>query len=414
MNTFKQYIKRVEEAAGEINLSAKTLKKLLIPNRIIEKKIKLKLGGKLETLTAYRVQFNNARGPYKGGIRFHPEVDLAEVKALASAMALKAALIDIPLGGAKGGINFDSKKYDLNDSEKVARAWMRAMADELGPDKDIPAPDMYTDAQTMAYMLDEYEKITGQSQPGVITGKPLALGGSLGRESATAQGGVYVLEALIKKQKLKRQNLKVIIQGFGNSGFNAAKILHQLGYKIVGLADSQGGILNSEGFEPEIIKAKQKEFGSLGGIFKGVRNKKVKVVNNQEFLQTKCDILIPAALADQITKANAPEISAKIILELANGPTTSEADEILKQKKVIVIPDILANAGGVVVSYFEWVQNRNQWYWSAEEVAERLEKQMTMAFENVWQLSNEQSRSLRKAAYILALNRLASAIELRG
>jgi glutamate dehydrogenase/leucine dehydrogenase len=368
------------------------------------------------------VQFNNARGPYKGGIRYHQDADIDEVKALAAAMAIKCAVVDIPFGGAKGGVQFNPKHMSIEDIEKVSRAFARSFADDIGVDKDIPAPDVYTNPTVMATMLDEYEKTVGRSEPGVITGKPIELGGSLGRGSATAQGGAYVLQEFIDTIHPKKKDLTVAIQGFGNAGSNIAKILHYMGYTIVAVSDSKGGVYSTQGIDPEhAVKVKHEKDdlthmyceGTVCDLEKLERDN-AKIIKKGDIITEECDILIPAALDGVINKDNAKDVKAKVILELANGPTTPEADEILKQKGVTIIPDVLANAGGVTTSYFEWTQNRNGFYWSEEDVQEKLKPIMVKAFTDIWKLSKEKNISLRDAAFALGVDRIIQASRLRG
>jgi len=406
---FDQYREKITSIAQALRFSGDTLDVLLVPDNVAEHTLDIvRDDGSKESLPAYRVQFSNARGPYKGGIRFHDAADLDEVSFLAALMTLKTAVVGIPMGGAKGGVVVNAKEYSRNELEQIARAWVGAMSDIIGVDQDIPAPDMYTTPQIMGYMLDEYEKITGKSEPGMITGKPITLGGSLGRDTATAQGGVYTLEELVKELELDRSNLRVAVQGFGNSGYNAAKILHDLGYKIVAVSDSRNGIYSEAGLDPEYVMTVKQDKGSVSDV------SDVTVITNAELLTCDCDVLIPAALDRQITKENADDVQAKIIVELANGPVTAEADEILNKKEIHVIPDILANAGGVTVSYFEWVQNRMQYMWSVEEVSEKLKSIMIPAFHAVWDQSKNHNSSLRDAAYMIAVMRIVEALKLRG
>jgi len=407
---FKNYLVRLEKTGKDLGLSTQTIKALSEPYNTIDGEIEIERdNGVKEKMKAYRVQFNNARGPYKGGIRFHPAADLDEVKALAAAMAIKCAVVGIPLGGGKGGVAFDPKKYSKNEIEKVSRAWARMMAPYIGANKDIPAPDVYTNGEVMSYILDEFEKINKRSEPGLITGKPLALGGSLGRDIATAQGGMYVLEELVKKMNLKRENLRVVVQGFGNAGFNMAKILHSMGYKIVGLSDSGGAIYNSAGLDPEAVMKTKLAEGSVDK-FKGAE----KVFSNEDLLVSDCDILVPAALDNQLRADNAGNVKAKIVIELANGPTTPEADEIFQKNGVTLVPDVLSNAGGVTVSYFEWTQNVSGYYWSEEEVMQKLQPIMANSFAEIWNMAEAKKVSLRESAFMLAIARIAKAMKYRG
>jgi len=410
-NMYTSIQEAITKAGNGLGFSEKTIEKLTRPYNTIDQLVSVE--GFDEPVHMYRVQFNNALGPYKGGIRFHPEVNLDEVKTLAITMMLKCALVDIPLGGAKGGATFNPKEYNDQQIEAVARAWARTMADYIGQDKDIPAPDVNTNGKIMAYMLDEFETTVGRSEPGVITGKPLELGGSLGRERATSQGGVYVLEKILEYLPEKKGDGKVIVQGFGNVGSFAALILEEKGYTIVGISDSQGAVYNPNGFSIESLMENKKSSGkSLHEIFEGEHS--IEKITNKELLTKECDILIPAALDNQITEENAADINASVILELANNPTSPEADHILMSREITVIPDFLANAGGVTVSYFEWVQNRAQFYWTAKEVDERLFEIMTKASNKVYNLAQKLSITLREAGFRLSVERVGKAIELRG
>ncbi|MDO8561975.1 MAG: Glu/Leu/Phe/Val dehydrogenase, partial [bacterium] len=373
VNPFESYLTRLRHSAKTLALSKTQLKALEKPNNIIERKIKItRDNGKKETLRAYRVQFNNSRGPYKGGIRFHPGANLDEVKALAAAMALKCAVVDIPYGGGKGGVQLNPKEYSRTEIERVARAFARTMSEFIGVNKDIPAPDVYTTPEIMGYMLDEYEKVKGRSEPGMITGKPLALGGSRGRDTATAQGAVYVLLDILKASGLRKKGLRVAVQGFGNAGFHAARLLHAMGFSIVGLSDSQSALFRADGLDPMHVQKAKHEHDTITGLYcqggvcddEQMKKDGASVGTNEDLLETDCDILIPAALDNQLTAQNAARVKAKFILEIANGPTTPEADSIFEKRGIKVIPDILANSGGVAVSYFEWIQNREGYYWT--------------------------------------------------
>ena len=410
---FKNYQTNVTKVAKILGLSNEYVKKLTTPNRIIKKKISIKLdNGKKKSFEAYRVQFNNARGPYKGGIRFHPAADIDEVKALAAAMAVKCAVVGIPLGGAKGGVTCDPKTLSAGELERISRAWGKVMAPYIGANKDIPAPDVYTTGQTMAYVLDEFEKFHGRSEAGAITGKPLSLGGSLGRDTATAGGGAIVLNAAVNAMKNAQSGLRVAIQGFGNAGATMAKILKKQGYKIVALSDSKGGIYFSDGFDPDAVEKAKGVKGSVQDF--AIGNPQVKKTSNDELLTCDCDVLVPAALDGVLTKDNASLVKAKIVVELANGPTTPEADEILAKRGVTVVPDVLANAGGVTVSYFEWVQNVSGFYWTSSEIRAKLEPIMVKGLKDIWQISRDKSVTLREAAYILGVGRIARAMKDRG
>ena len=410
-NPFQNYLDNLAKTAKILGYSDAEISKLTEPQNTVNTNLEIETSLGKVSFPAYRVQFNNARGPFKGGIRFHPAADLDEVKALAALMAVKCSVVGIPLGGAKGGVTIDPKKYSAKDLELVSRAWARAMAPVIGVDKDIPAPDVYTNGQIMSYILDEFESIVGHAEPGVITGKPLELGGSLGRNIATAQGGIYVLNALIADLALDKSNMKVAVQGFGNAGYTAASILHKDGFKIVAVSDSSGGLYDANSLDPEEINRFKDETGK--GMIE-MKKDGVKVLTNAELLEVECDVLIPAALDNQITAANADNIKAKIVLELANGPTTPEADEILFKKGITLVPDVLANAGGVTVSYFEWVQNRQGYYWTEEEVLSKLESIITKSYRDVYVLAKEKNIDLRLGAFSLGIKRIVDAMKLRG
>lgn len=421
---FQNYLDRLERAREILGYTSADIQQLTRPDRIIEKTLQVTdEAGEEHSLLAYRVQFSNARGPYKGGIRFHQDADLDEVQALAAAMAIKTAVVGIPLGGAKGGVTFDPKQFSRADIEKVARAFAREMHEYIGVDQDIPAPDVYTNPAIMGYMLDEYEKEAGRSEPGMITGKPIELGGSAGREGATGIGAVAVLEEYVKATGTKRDELKVAIQGFGNAGYVVACKLHELGYRIVAVADSKGGVYSkNNGLDPQALYRAKHEQDSVTRLYcdgtvcdtERLRREGVEHITTEEIITCDCDVLVPAALDNQIHEENARDVQASIVLEVANGPTSPAADAILNERGVTVIPDVLANAGGVTVSYFEWVQNRTQYYWSAEEVATKLTEIMQRAFHAVWVLAREKDVSLRDAAFALGVERLVAAQRARG
>ncbi|MBS3165941.1 Glu/Leu/Phe/Val dehydrogenase [Candidatus Woesearchaeota archaeon] len=383
------------------NLSEKELLILQTPEHTLQ--AELHVNGK--TYPAYRVQYNNARGPYKGGIRFHPDVHLDEVKSLAFWMTLKCAVADIPLGGGKGGITFDPKKFSEKELEEISRAYIRAFYQHLGSGKDIPAPDVYTTPQIMGWMLDEYETLTAKKDPGMITGKPLNLGGSQVRDIATALGGTYVLNEAVNKLNLSHKT--VAIQGFGNAGMNMAKLLAEK-YTIVAVSDSKGGIYDSKGLDiAKVIEAKEKTSSVIG-------YSSAEKITNEELLTCDCAILIPSALNDVITAENASQVKAKIVLELANGPTTLEADEILFKRGILVLPDILSNAGGVTVSCFEWQQNVHQEHWDADTVKKKLKEKIVDAFNQLWDVYQGKSYNFRTATYIYAIKKVLDAERKRG
>jgi glutamate dehydrogenase/leucine dehydrogenase len=423
MNPFEQIRAHIEKATGALELSAEVRERLSTPDRIIEHTLNVtRTDGSTVSLPSYRVQFNNARGPYKGGIRFHPDANIEEVKALAAAMAVKCAVVGVPFGGAKGGVTFNPKEFDAHEIEVVSRAYARAFKDDIGVYQDIPAPDVYTNPQIMAFMLDEYEKEKGRSEPGVITGKPLALGGSEGRDSATAQGGVYVLLALVKAHGLDPQKTTIAIQGFGNAGATMAELLHDEGFNIVAVSDSKGTLYREGGLDPRAVFAAKHKGDSVTSLYcngsvcdeAAMTRDGVSVLSPDAVLEVAADILIPAALDNQIRGDNVEKVQARIIFELANNPVTPEADEILKARGVTVVPDVLANAGGVSVSYLEWVQNRQGFYQRKAEVFEKLKELMTTAFDSVALLAKERGVTLREAAYILGMARIHEAMRLRG
>tara|TARA_Y100000310_G_C20691653_1_gene822652 strand:- start:2463 stop:3665 length:1203 start_codon:yes stop_codon:yes gene_type:complete len=392
----------LDNLAVSMKLSEKELALLKTPDHV--RKATLEVSGK--KYEAFRVQFNNSRGPYKGGIRFHPEVNEEEVTDLSFWMTIKTAVLDLPLGGGKGGVTVNPKELSIKEIEELSRAYVRAFSEFLGEDKDVPAPDVYTTPQIMAWMLDEYEKILGKSAKAMITGKPIENGGSEGRGIATAQGGAYILRELLDSMAKPLNETKVVIQGFGNAGSVMTKILSGWGVKVIGVSDSKGGLIDENGLDVQhVIECKQS-----GG---SVTSCDGKVVSSEDFLSTPCDVLIPAALGGVITPENVNSINAPIILELANGPVTAEAEEILTSKDVIIIPDILANAGGVTVSYFEWLQNKQNEHWSEKEVLEKLEKKMVVAFTDVF-LEQKKGGTFRKAAYKVAIKRILEAERKRG
>ena len=426
---FENFLKNLKTASNTLKLSDKEQKALATSEHIHETEISfLKDSGKTETVSAYRVQHNSARGPYKGGIRFHHEADLQEVKSLASLMSFKCSVVNIPLGGGKGGVKINPKDLSQKELENLSRAYFRWGTENniFGVNNDIPAPDVYTNPQIMSWMLDEHEKIIGHKSPGVITGKPLELGGSLGRNYATAMGGFFVLEKHLEKTGKKPKDTTIAVQGFGNAGSYFAEIAEKAGYKIVAVSDSKGGITldeNSNSFELKTLKNWKQEKGSFRGNFcegetcdiEKMSKSKVKIISNEELLSLDVDVLVLAALDGVIHKNNAKNITAKYILELANGPITPEADEILEKNKIEVLPDILANAGGVTVSYFEWVQNRSGDVWEEAYVNKKLKKIMENAYDDLKKARTDfENISWRQAAFIVSIKRILSAMKPRG
>ena len=400
---------QIDKVAKILKLGQAELDILTIPKRILTFSYPVRLdSGEIRYFTGYRVQFNDARGPTKGGIRFHPEVNLEEIKTLAFLMTLKCAVVNLPYGGAKGGIMIEPKRFSEQELERISRGYIRETYNFIGPRIDIPAPDVNTDARIMAWMLDEYEKLEGKHTPDAITGKPISLLGSKARDFSTSMGGAYVLHEMADKFDMKPRKTTVAVQGFGNVGMNIARILNEWGYKVIAVSDSKSGIFNKGGLSiKEVIQHKDKT-GRLSK-FRGS-----KEISNEELLELKTDILIPAALEDQITKKNAGNIKAKLILEMANRPITPEADDILLDKGIFVMPDILANAGGVVVSYFEWVQNSMNFYWSEKEVLDRLKAYMTNAVKELSTVCTDFKCDMRKSLYINAVKKILEAERLRG
>lgn len=401
-------MEQLEKIKSILNIEDNIFKQLLEPQRVLEVNIPVKMdSGEIKIFKGFRSQFNNARGPYKGGIRFHPEVNYDEVKALSAWMTFKTAVVNIPLGGGKGGVIVNPSELSSRELEELSRGYIRAIHKFIGPDLDIPAPDVNTDPRVMGWMMDEYEKNIGKHAPGVITGKPCSIGGSQARSYSTAQGGAYVLDEAVKKAGLGKKRT-VAIQGYGNAGSYMAKILHKMGYKIVAISDSRGTVVNCMGMDPEAVEKHKKQTGSVAN-YAGAE----KIAGAHCFEQD-VDILIPAALENSITKKNAGVIKAKIIIELANGPITPEADKILNKKGVLVVPDILANAGGVTVSYFEQVQNSCGYYWSEKEVLNKLEAVMRKSFDEIWEVKEKYKTDMRTAAYIISVGRVVQAMKDRG
>jgi glutamate dehydrogenase len=406
-----EVIKKINKDKTIINIEEKDAETLKIPKKIIAVSIPVRMdNGGLKVFKGYRVQHNDALGPHKGGIRYFPKVDLDEVSALSFWMTFKCAVADIPYGGGKGGVTVNPKKLSQRELERLTRGYLRSIADSIGPKKDIPAPDVYTNAQIMAWFMDEYSRLKGQNEPAVVTGKPLELGGSLGRDKATAMGGFYVFEKIIKNLIKKKKEINIAVQGFGNAGLNFAEIAYTNNYKIVAVSDSKGGIYNEKGLDIKKLSEYKAKTGSV------VNFPNTKNISNEKLLELKVDILVPSALEDAITEKNVDKIKADIILELANGPVSQSAGEKLFKKKKIVIPDILANSGGVIVSYFEWVQNLQGYYWSKKEVLSKLKPLMEDAFDRVWSNRNynDQKISARQAAYILAVKRVVDNMLLRN
>jgi glutamate dehydrogenase/leucine dehydrogenase len=408
-NPFENALKQLEIASDLLKLDQGIHEMLRVPKRVITVAVPVKLdNGEVLTYTGYRAQHNDGRGPYKGGIRYHPDVTLDEVKALSFWMTWKCAVVDIPFGGAKGGVICNPKEMSMGEKERMTRRYTSMIYDMIGPYRDIPAPDVYTDSQTMAWILDTYSQMTGYRVPGCVTGKPISLGGSEGRTAATGRGTAICVREAVKVLGFELKNSTVVVQGFGNVGSYAALLLSEMGCKITGLSDSHGGIYSTKGINPLAALKHKEKIGTLSGL-SGCED-----VTNEDLLTLECDILVPAALENVITKHNAGDIKAKVVNEAANGPTTPEADEKLNLNKIFVVPDILSNAGGVTVSYLEWVQNLNRDHWTEEEVNNKLEHKMLKSFKDVYQNSLKQNISMRDSALMVGVGRVAEALKTLG
>ncbi|MFX0163623.1 MAG: Glu/Leu/Phe/Val dehydrogenase [Candidatus Hodarchaeota archaeon] len=409
LHPYEIAIEELRIAAEIIDLDPGIHESLKHPKRALIVSVPVRMDdGSVKVFEGFRVQHSDARGPYKGGIRYHTCVNVGEVTALAMWMTWKCAVVDIPFGGAKGGVACDVKKLSMGELERMTRRYITMILDLIGPYRDVPAPDVYTNPQVMAWILDTYSQITGYSVLPVVTGKPLSLGGSEGRFEATSRGLMYVVIEAVKDLNMVLKGMKVAVQGFGNVGMQAAKFLHEEGCKIVGVSDSKGGIYKADGLNPLKALEHKEKTGSVIGL------EGCKDITNEELLELECDILVPAALEDQITEKNAPNIKAKILAEGANGPTTPEANKILYEKGILVIPDILANAGGVTVSYFEWVQNLGREHWTEEEVNNTLRRKMVKAFDDVFDTGKKYEIDMKTAAMVLGVSKVAEAIQILG
>ncbi|MCJ2530836.1 MAG: Glu/Leu/Phe/Val dehydrogenase [Candidatus Thermoplasmatota archaeon] len=410
MSAFEIAQAQIDAVGDRLGVDSDLLEILKKPTRELTVNFPVKMDdGTIRVFTGYRVQYNQVLGPFKGGIRYHPDVTLEEVRALAAWMTWKCAVIGLPYGGAKGGVIVDVKELSPREIERITRRFTSEISIIIGPHKDIPAPDVYTDAQVMAWIMDTYSMIMGYSVPGVVTGKPPIIGGSSGREEATSRGVLYTTRQAAMILGLDLAKARVVIQGYGNVGYNAARLFHEEGgSKIVAVSDSRGAIRDKEGLDPLAVKAHKDETGSVAG-FPGA-----EPITPKELLAEKADVLIPAALSGWITADNVDAVQTRIIAEGANGPTTPDADQVLFERDITVIPDILCNAGGVTVSYFEWVQSLQQFFWSLEEVKQRLEEIMVKAFDRVWEMAQEENVDMRTAAYMVAMKKIVRAYEIRG
>jgi glutamate dehydrogenase len=398
----------IHEALKRLGYSDEMYELLKEPLRVLTVRIPVRMDdGKTRVFTGYRAQHNDAVGPTKGGVRFHPDVNEDEVKALSIWMSLKCGICDLPYGGGKGGIICDPRQMSFLELERLSRGYVRAISQLVGPSKDIPAPDVMTNSQIMAWMMDEYSRIREYDSPGFITGKPLVLGGSHGRETATAKGVTIMIDKALQKKDIPLKDAKVVIQGFGNAGSYLAKFMHEAGARVVGISDVHGGLYQPEGLDIEYLLDRRDSFGTVTNLFKNV-------LTNKEILEQECDILVPAAIENQITQENAHLIKAKIIVEAANGPTTLEATKILTDRGILLVPDVLASSGGVVVSYFEWVQNNQGYYWTEAEVHAKLQELMEKSFENVYNVHITRGVDMRLAAYMVGARKMAEASRFRG
>ena len=415
MNAYNPYdnvIATIRDAAGRLNLNENDYVEFMYPERELKVSVPVRMDdGSVKVFEGYRVQHSSLRGPCKGGIRFHKDTDENEVKALAAWMTFKCAVMGLPYGGAKGGVTVDPNKLSVGELERLTRRFTASIAPIIGPEKDIPAPDVNTDGRIMGWLMDTYSKLKGYYSPGVTTGKPLEIGGSVGRSEATGHGVTIVTRELLKKLNMPMDKMRLTIQGIGNAGSVSAKMLGALGATTIAVSNSSGGIYKEDGLDIPYVLNFLKTHGRN---FKDYKKDGVKYISNEELLTLDTDILIPAALENQINSSNAKDIKAKVIIEAANGPVTVEADKILNEKGVIIAPDILANAGGVTVSYFEWVQNLQALSWDEDEVNQKLNRSMCKAFEEVYAIHKEHNTSLRTSAYMLALGKLVAAKQIRG
>ncbi|GIN88647.1 catabolic NAD-specific glutamate dehydrogenase RocG [Heyndrickxia sporothermodurans] len=408
LNLFTSTQDVIQDALSKLGYSNEMYDLLKEPLRILTVRMPVRMDdGTIKVFTGYRSQHNDAVGPTKGGVRFHPEVNEDEVKALSMWMTIKCGIVGLPYGGGKGGIICDPRTMSMGEIERLSRAYVRAISQIVGPTKDIPAPDVYTNSQIMAWMMDEYSRLRENDSPGFITGKPIVLGGSEGRDKATAQGVTICIEEAAKKKGFQLKGARVVIQGFGNAGSFLAKFLHDEGAKVIGISDAYGALHDPNGLDIDYLLDRRDSFGTVTTLFENT-------ISNKELLELDCDILVPAAISNQITSDNAANIKAAIVVEAANGPTTVEATKILTERGILLVPDVLASAGGVTVSYFEWVQNNQGYYWSEDEVNEKLRLKLVEAFNNVYSISETRRVNMRLAAYMVGLRNAAEASKFRG
>ncbi len=398
----------IKEALNKLGYSNEMFELLREPLRMLTVRIPVRMDdGNVKVFTGYRAQHCDAVGPTKGGVRFHPDVNAEEVTALSIWMSLKCGIVDLPYGGGKGGIVCDPREMSFAEVERLSRGYVRAISQLVGPTKDIPAPDVFTNSQIMGWMMDEYSRIREFDSPGFITGKPLVLGGSHGRETATARGVVHCIEEAAKRKNIDLTGAKVVVQGFGNAGSYLAKFMHDAGAIVIGISDAYGALYKEEGLDIEYLLDRRDSFGTVTKLFNNT-------ITNEELLQLPCDILVPAAISNQITVGNAHDIRAKVVVEAANGPTTLEATKILTERGILLVPDVLASSGGVTVSYFEWVQNNLGYYWSEEEVATKLHQRIVKSFSDIYNTAQTHKVDMRLAAYMVGVRKMAEASRFRG
>ncbi|MGO4539753.1 Glu/Leu/Phe/Val family dehydrogenase [Paenibacillus sp. 2TAB19] len=398
----------IEQALQRLGYEQDMIELMKEPMRVLTVRIPVRMDdGKTKVFTGYRSQHNDAVGPTKGGVRFHPAVNENEVKALSIWMTLKCGIADLPYGGGKGGVICDPRSMSIRELERLSRGYVRAVSQIVGPTKDIPAPDVMTNSQIMAWMLDEYSRIREFDSPGFITGKPLVLGGSKGRETATARGVVIMIHEALRLKDIKLANARIVIQGFGNAGSYLAKFMHEAGARVIGISDVSGALYNEEGLDIPYLLDRRDSFGNVTNLFQ-------QTITNDQLLELDCDVLVPAAIENQITEHNAPNIKAKVVVEAANGPTTLEATRILSDRGILLVPDVLASSGGVIVSYFEWVQNNQGYYWDEQEVDDKLRLMMIRGFEQVYDIHRTRKVDMRLAAYMAGIRKVAEAVRFRG
>ncbi len=398
----------IEQALRRLGYDTDIIELLKEPIRVLTVRIPVRMdNGVTKVFTGYRSQHNDAVGPTKGGVRFHPAVSENEVKALSIWMSLKCGIADLPYGGGKGGVICDPRTMSFRELERLSRGYVRAVSQIVGPNKDIPAPDVMTNSQIMAWMMDEYSRIREFDSPGFITGKPLVLGGSKGRETATARGVVIMIQEALRLKSIPIKEARIVIQGFGNAGSYLAKFMHEAGARVIGISDVHGALYNKDGLDIEYLLDRRDSFGNVTSLFP-------QTISNAELLELECDVLVPAAIENQITESNAPNIKAAIVVEAANGPTTLHATQLLTDRDILLIPDVLASSGGVIVSYFEWVQNNQGYYWDEKEVDDKLIQMMKSGFEHVYEIHRTRKVDMRLAAYMVGVRKMAEAVRYRG